>query len=81
MAYTVKINGEFHKRKVDVNTLNETLMNLEKTLEPTERKYFHCQLGLTEDFSFEKLLYERGLILPILAKKGKDIIYIYEDAS
>ena len=81
MAYTIKINGEFHKRKVDVDTLNETLMNLERSLEPVEKKILHYELGLTKEFSFEKFLYERGLILPIVASKGEDIIYIYEDVS
>lgn len=79
MAYTIKINGVFHKRKVDVNTLNETLINLERSLEPVEKKDLHYGLGLTEEFSFENFLYERGLILPIVAKKGEDVIYIYED--
>ena len=81
MAYTIKINGEFHKKKVDVNTLNETLINFEKSLEPIEKKNLHYGLGVTEEFPFEEFLYERGLILPIVAKKGLDVLYIYEDVS
>ena len=81
MTFTIKINGKFHKRKVDSNTLNETLLSLEKSLGPIQKKKLHYELGLTEELSFEQLLYERGLILPIVANKGEDILYIYKDVS